>query len=341
MDLILTADIGGTNARFKLINFSKENIEEKSITYSTKNYLSITDCINDFLENLQKPSIGVIGTAGTIYENTLVTTSTGWRVPISAEEIQQETGINKIVFLNDLVVAGHGIHEITSDQSLTIRDLPISYGKPKVLMSLGTGLGVCYQVWNGSEYLLSPSEGGWVDFSPKKEIDWKFMQFYRRYKDANNLENTGIRVEECIAGKFAQIIYIFLREEFPDLIDPAFDQKFNSDPSKMVATMMHEGFNGTNQLAQLSVRTWARYLGYECGNLIAAFLPFGGLYLYGTLIYTYAEQISKSPDFLEGLFAKDSGLLAIIEKIPISIITAQDLGLAGCNRVARQLNLSI
>mmetsp|Transcript_11317 Transcript_11317/g.11384 ORF Transcript_11317/g.11384 Transcript_11317/m.11384 type:complete len:168 (+) Transcript_11317:519-1022(+) len=166
------------------------------------------------------------------------------------------------------------------------------------------------------------------------------MQFYRRYKDANNLENSGIRIEECIAGKFAQIIYMFLREEFPELVDPIFDEKFNSDTSKMVKTMMNEGFNGTDQLAQLSVRTWERYLGYECGNLIADFLPFGGLYLYGTLIYTYAEQISKSPEFLEGLFAKDSGLLAIIEKIPISIITVQDLGLAGCIRVARKLNLS-
>lgn len=77
MATFLIADIGGTNARFKLLSIlNGEANEITSAKLRTNRFLTLPDCVNFFLGDTERPLNAVIGIAGAICDNTLTVTST-------------------------------------------------------------------------------------------------------------------------------------------------------------------------------------------------------------------------------------------------------------------------
>src|SRR5207245_3959567 len=50
---------------------------------------------------------------------------------------------------------------------------------PQALIAAGTGLGEAILMWNGSRYIVAPSEGGHADFAPRTEKEIELLRYLK------------------------------------------------------------------------------------------------------------------------------------------------------------------
>ena len=135
----LIADIGGTNARFAIINNGKIS---DIYRYRCIDFKSAYHAIQSFLLTCNvKPEFAVVAIAGVVISGMGKWTNLSWS--LSEKELKKRFGFKKVVIVNDLIPQGMGI------LSLSCREVrPLNRVKPqknavKVLMCMGTGLGSC------------------------------------------------------------------------------------------------------------------------------------------------------------------------------------------------------
>mmetsp|Transcript_6609 Transcript_6609/g.11626 ORF Transcript_6609/g.11626 Transcript_6609/m.11626 type:complete len:108 (-) Transcript_6609:28-351(-) len=100
---------------------------------------------------------------------------------------------------------------------------------------------------------------------------------------------------------------------------------------------MEKGLAGSDLLCKKSADLFLRFLGYECGNMIAKSICRGGLYILGGIVQKNAELISTNPAFIEGLYAKPRHIVDIIKKTPVFIVKHEEVGLLGALLFSKQL----
>lgn len=169
-DIVLLADLGGTNSRFQLLR-GCETL--KLAVLPTAQATSFIEIARSFLQDAPAPVVAVIGTAGYVYQNTarFFNQARYWDpITCSGEEAAQALGLRKVLFLNDFVVAAHGCLETPESELLTLNSARRHQCAPIVVMGPGTGLGVCYMTWNGHEYDAWATEGGHADFAAHSEL---------------------------------------------------------------------------------------------------------------------------------------------------------------------------
>lgn len=174
----LISDIGGTNARFELLEISAEAgtrvIDQKVL--STRDFQSLEVCISTFLAGRPACSICVIAIAGLIDNHKQWSGSYLW--PSSSEQQLQKLGFGSVVFLNDLEAAGLGATKLTSEQVTNINPqasaVPFS---PKVVISHGTGFGFSFVTAHDQLYTPWHSETGSSAFGPKGPLQTEYVRF--------------------------------------------------------------------------------------------------------------------------------------------------------------------
>ena len=344
MAICVLSDIGGTNARFVLANISEAGYEKlKSETLRPQDFGTFKDCLGEFLKEQPTPKYAVIGAAGSIFEGSVRFVNTGW--PVASErEIEEVFGIEHVKFLNDFVVAGYGVIELQESDLIQVNQGTTCTAKAvKAVLGPGTGLGECFLTWNGSHYDAWPSEGGHSDFVPKEDLDWKYAKYMTRKVEEAESEfkqfkpMRGVSNEICFAGVGAHHLYYFLKEEFPDLLDPEFDQFFEAEPRDRLKNIMEYGFSGKNELCVRAVEMWLKFLAYETGNMVCKTLPYGGVYIIGGVVMKNAENIANSQVFKEALFSKPPHICEIIRNCPVYVVTNEEVGFLGTIRYAKNL----
>lgn len=177
MVFVLTADIGGTNARFQLALIEADgSVEVKyTETLSTCSFSTLQSCIEAFMQG--KPACGlcVLGIAG-IVDGHEAWSGSMWP-PASYKDLKL-LGFRRVLFLNDLEACGYGVMELKQEEVVLLNPGILSEpGAPKVVMAVGTGLGTCYLTSHAGEYQAWPSEGGFADFSPKSSLQEAYLRY--------------------------------------------------------------------------------------------------------------------------------------------------------------------
>lgn len=174
---VLTADIGGTNARFQhsLVQADGSFQVMHTETLSTSVYFTLQSCIEDFM--LGKPAcvLCVLGIAG-IVDGHEAWSGSIWPA-VSYKDIKL-LGFRRVLFLNDLEACGYGVAELREEESVQLNPgTAPQAGAPKVVISVGTGLGTCYLTSHSGQYQAWPSEGGFVSFSPKSPLQQAYLSY--------------------------------------------------------------------------------------------------------------------------------------------------------------------
>jgi glucokinase len=337
MTTILIGDIGGTNARLQLGSLTDDTFTPiKTETLATKDYPNFLLLFKSFLQDAV-PRVGILAIAGVAEGISARFVNQPWD-PIfcTSEEIQNATGIEKLVFLNDFEAAGYGCLALPSDKFIQLNEgVAPSDFKRKVVMGPGTGLGEALLTWSGSRFQCWAGEGGHSDFAPHTEEEWEFSKFmmnlvqtsdeYEKFRPCE-----GVSFEVCMAGVGAFHIYDFFRGRYPELADAEFDNLWESDKSNKTKNMMEAGFGRKNEICVKSVELWLRVLGYETGNLIAKNLPFGGFYIMGGLVSKNFQRIAEWKEvFLKALMSKPQHIKQVIQKVPLYLVKHEDVGMDG------------
>jgi glucokinase len=178
--LILAGDVGGTKILLEVGDFRRERWRPVlARRYQLADFDSMDAVLAAFLAEWdevrparERITAGAIGVAGPCLGNCVTMTNRPWR--LDGDRLGARFRIPKLRLVNDLAAAAHGLDDLEPRDLLVIQPGKTISGAPRVVIGVGTGLGVAYVVSTGARpgpgTYLAPvviaGEGGHVGFSP-------------------------------------------------------------------------------------------------------------------------------------------------------------------------------
>lgn len=164
----LVADIGGTNARFALVDLDAPQLSlAQSRSLRNADFASLQHAIEHYLQQVEaRPSRAAIAVASPVNADEIRLTNRAWS--FSRAELQQALAFDELRLLNDFGAIALSVPSLQNDDRIALHGP--AHGPlrgPVTIIGPGTGLGVALLV--GSEergWQVVETEGGHVTFAP-------------------------------------------------------------------------------------------------------------------------------------------------------------------------------
>jgi len=309
---IVTADIGGTHARFALATIGDGKVEALSepVTLKTAEHASLQTAWEDYGRQISQPLPRelAIAFAGPIGGDLLKLTNNPW--VIRPALIGEKLGVERYTIVNDFGAVGHAV--ATLDDSayahLCGPDVPLPDTGVIGIIGLGTGLGVASLLRTPGGYHVIESEGGHIDWAPLDALEDRILAELRR----------GFRrvsAERLLSGRGLLNIYEALGviEGRPLTI---------RDERELWAAAM----NGTDSLAAAALDRLCLAFGAVAGDLALA-QGASGVAIGGGLGLRLAKHLPRS-GFRERFVAKGR-FERRMDALPVKLIIHPQPGLYG------------
>jgi glucokinase len=291
---LLAADIGGTNARFALVEAGPRVVFRR--TYRTADFPAFEAALRRFLEEAgTRPARGTIAFAGPIDEHAgrLVNRSS-WAVD---RDLLRSLGI-EAQLINDFQALAEGVAHASAEDYTTLQEGTATPGGTVALVGAGTGLGVAFLAWDGRRYRAHPSEAGHMSFAPHGNAELELLRHL-------TARHGRVSAERVVSGHGLAAIHEFL--EGRPLADPA---------------------AATPRVFDLFIHCYGAF----AGDVALAFLSRGGVYIGGGIAAKRAARFRQG-DFMEAFLDKGRHR-ALVGAMPVRLVVNEDLGLLGAARLA-------
>ncbi|GGY66562.1 glucokinase [Cellvibrio zantedeschiae] len=217
MGFLLVADIGGTNARFGLVeqapNTSKPNYTSaQQITLRCANYPDmgsmIKACCAEF--KIDMPEFACLAIAGPIEHGFAQMTNLDWKFNIN--ELRDQLGMKTLHVINDFAALAYAVPFLSAEETKTLYSADSDPEAPICVMGPGTGFGMALLVPENGSWKIIPTEGGHASFAPTTEKELAIKSYLLKEQSHVSVENilSGIglvhlyRALASIAGVEAQ-----------------------------------------------------------------------------------------------------------------------------------------
>jgi glucokinase len=338
---ILAGDIGGTNARIAIVGISSKKQHDILLkqTCKTKDITDFSSVLNDFLR-LSKEELDVniniacLGVAGPLTKTRDHVKFINAPLEINVSEILPNTMLSKIILINDFESVSYGIDLLDCEKdAITVRKnnngKKCSWDENFAVIGAGTGLGVGIGHYDKNKHLhvALPSEGGHIDFAPSDDLEYELLKYIK--ENCQSSKENHPDMESVVSGKgIDNILSFFLsreKEKSPILKE--------IESMQGVERLQKMQDNYDNELVckntiDLFIKLYAR----ACRNLAFMTEPYFGMLIVGSLAKKYSSFIN-SKEFIEE-FLKHDKERDLLEKIPIHIVTNENVSLLGCANVA-------
>ena len=326
--IVLSGDIGGTNARLRLTqlkNNQKQVLANK--TYAVKNYNNSIDIIRHFLKEYNHSSSDINSMCLAVNEPI----ANGRSESYDAEQLKKELSINKVILINDLEAAGYGIESIDEKDLL-----PLQVGTPekngvKAFIAAGTWLGTGFASFDGTKYVVHPSEGGQTNFAPADPTQLFLLSYLMKKSGA-----PSISTETLLRGNGITIIYnCFLNTVYKNRDNKQLRNNLENsqDQPKEIANF---ALTNTNDLVSTkTLETFVNIYSAKAQDVAYTFLPRGGLYIIGNIA---ANILNKDP--YNKIFIKPFEQSSFLKNFPVWLVLNSEIGVQGAESCAFRLALT-
>jgi glucokinase len=318
--MILSGDVGGTNARFALFEpGGRARVRQESLP--SAEFTSLEGAVRAFLgPNPPAISSAAFGIAGPVVAGQAHLTNLGWHVDAAA--LGAALGIPRVALLNDLVALGFGALAVPRERLRLLHGdrLPAVTGANIAVIAAGTGLGEAALVWDGTGHVPLATEGGHTDFAPRDRLEVELLEFLQGRFGGH------VSYERIVAGPGIGNLYDFFVEA-KGLVDPpevAARIAAATDRNKEIFAL---GAAGTSPVGARVLPLFASLYGAEAGNLALKTLATGGVFVCGGIAAHYAEELVRG-GFTEA-FAHKGRFAGLLADIPIAVVLDTDIGLSG------------
>lgn len=259
-----------------------------------------------------------LGVAGPVQGNKAKMTNRGWSV--DGDVFAQRFAIPKVRVVNDLAAAANGLGALSSRDFITLQPGRAAPDEPRVVLGVGTGLGVAYLVPSGKHYQVVPGEGGHVGFSPSSQLQAELWR-------ALAATHPRVEAEHVCSGAGISNIYGFLRREAdcpagaPEAADPAW--------------ISQHAMQGTDAMCVKALDLFAECLGNVAGDHALAVMARGGVYLAGGVMAKIAPSFNA--ERFRAAFCAKSLFSAQMMRIPVKLVRSERLALIGAAHLAASL----
>lgn len=319
--VVLTGDIGGTNAR---LSIWRGNEELHSLTYPTSQFPAFEDAFEAFLDSKEaegrRPQAAALAVAGAVEGNRCPMTNISW--VIDGAELELRFGF-KVSVLNDFEAVGYGVPALGPGDVVPLNPKATPTPQaPKCVMGPGTGLGAAQLFWDSGKggYTVVPGEGAHATFAPR---GWR--QHALSSWVTSKLGHCEI--EEVACGRGLELIYEFL---ISDETRPSPDGKpFKKLSAPDITTLASEA----DPVASEAVDIFLAVVGAEAGAMALRCLARGGIYIAGGIVPRLMGRVRA----LQEAFLMRRGrerFQGILQSIPLYVVTNTKVGIIGSREYA-------
>lgn len=321
---IVSVDIGGTHARFSIVTIGADGAIDlaEPVTLHTEDHASFQTAWEAFRQanGGHLPPRASMAIAGPVDQEVIRFTNNPWIIRPAL--VKEKLGVDQYTIVNDFEAVAHAVARATDDQFLHLSgpDQALTSEGTISVLGPGTGLGVAHLWRSGTEYRVTATEGGHIDFSPLDSIEDAILARLRK-------RHTRVSVERVVAGPAISDIYQTLA---------AMEGKPVTDEDDIA--IWTRGINGEESLAAAAVDRFCLSLGSVAGDIALVQGGFGGVVIAGGLGYRLRDHLPNS-GFAERFRAKGrfAGLMATI---PVKLITHPQPGLFGAAAAFAREHLS-
>jgi glucokinase len=328
-DRVLVGDIGGTNARFAIVDVRGPTdlriVHEAR--YPSSEARGLAPLVLRYIaEAGTRPEHACFGIACPIVDDDCAPRNLPWK--LSTRELAHDIGIPRTRIINDFRAIGYGLHSLSEDELSVLQEgVEVDHG-PVALIGAGTGLGNGYLLWDGSRYEVYPSEGGHVDFAPTDAAQRDLLAHLSR-------ELSRVSFERIVSGPGIARIYRFLQSTGYAEEQPAVRAEMAGADAAPV--IVRHGLAGTDPLSVRTLEIFTRVYGAAAGNLALTILATGGVYVAGGIAPRIVDRLASGP-FMQAF--RDKGRLSsIVARIPVRVILTDDVALYGAATVAARTSM--
>jgi glucokinase len=311
---ILVGDIGGTNARFAVIEHAGAATGEPQIVH-TADFATIDDAIRAaVLQRLGvQPRSALLAIAGPVIGDEIPLTNCPWIVKPKA--MAKTVGLMDVMILNDfeaqaLAVVALGEHHL---EKIGGGDALPHAGR--AVLGPGTGLGVAGLLKSDGKWIPVPGEGGHMDIGPRTPRD------YQVWPHIEPLEGR-VSGEQILSGR--GLVNTYRAVAVTEGRTPAF-----TTPAEVTKAALDK----TDAVAEEALQLFVTCLGRTAGDVALVFKAQGGVYLAGGIAQKIVPAL-KAGNF-RAAFNDKAPHSEWMAEIPVYVITDPLGALAGLAAYAR------
>jgi glucokinase len=310
---LVTADIGGTHARFALAELEGGRVRALGdvVTLRTAEHASFQTAWESFaaLQGGTLPRAAAIAVAAPVSSDIIRFSNNPWSIHPGL--LPDQLRVDACAVVNDFEAVGHAVALADDADFVTLcgPDRPLGRLGTISVLGPGTGLGVAHVLRTVDSYYVQSTEGGHIDFAPLDAIEDAILARLRR-------RHRRVSVERVVSGPGLVEIYETLAIIEGRAIK-ALDDK----------TLWALGTSGEDSLAAAAVGRFCLSLGSVAGDIALAQGGFAGVVIAGGLGQRIKDTLQRS-GFPERFRAKGR-FEPLMAGIPVKVITHAQPGLLG------------
>jgi glucokinase len=318
---IVTADIGGTHARFALATIEGARVTDLGdpVTLKCAEYASLQTAWEAFGAQIGQPlpRAAAIALATPIRGEVLKMTNNPW--VIRPALVRERLGVDQFTLVNDFGAVAHAVQHCdpASFSHLCGPEGNLPGTGVITVIGPGTGLGVAFVLRSDDGYRAVETEGGHVDYSPLDSIEDAILARLRR-------QHRRVSVERVCSGPGLAAIYETLASIEGRAV-VSMDDK----------TLWQLALAGEDSLASAAFDRFCLSLGAAAGDFALA-QGAGAVVIAGGLGQRIADRLPQSG--FEERFVAKGRFQQLMETIPVKLIDHPQPGLFGAAAAFAQEN---
>lgn len=315
-NVALIADIGGTHARFAVVNAHNDILHTHILKGA--DYASLMDACRAYSALLPddfKIAQAVLAVAGPVTGDDVLVTNRGWR--FSQKKLQSELQLDMLHVINDFMAIALSLPHLGDTDKIAVCNGTAEKNAPCVVIGPGTGLGVAALVpQRDGTWLPLPGEGGHVSLPATNEQQAAIISILQK-------EFGYVSAERVLSGQGLLNLYRALashRNETAICANP-------EDIVRAVAT--------GDKLAVAAIEEFCAFLGTVAGDAALTTGARGGVYLAGGILPQMIETLQLSA--FSSHFTAKGVVETYLRGIPVWLITHKLPAFVGLQFFLRQV----
>jgi glucokinase len=300
----LIADIGGTNARFALLDGHAWRDE---IVLRCADYPDIVSAIEDYLQRVgatsgaARPTEAALAIAGPITGDIVRMTNHVWQ--FSAARTRQSLGWRRLIMVNDFTALAMAIRHLPENELEQIGGGQSVPGTPLALIGPGTGLGVSGLIPSGEQWIPLQGEGGHVTLSVMNEREIAVLQQLHK-------SFTHVSAERVVCGPGLVNLYeslCGLEGMVPKVLTPP--------------EITRRAREGSCRICLEALNIFCALLGTLAGNLVLTLGATGGCYIGGGIVPSLGSFFASS--HFRNRFEDKGRFADYLSRVPTFVIRSE------------------
>jgi glucokinase len=306
-DSILLGDIGGTNARFAILNRGVIGpIESISVAECPGLIEAIRQYLRGRTEGMSIKQ-AVLGLAGTVENGRCEIVNSGWFA--DGRMLQEALGCREVRLFNDFEALAWSLPHLAATDLFPLGGGPPLPRAPMLLIGPGTGYGTSCLLTRSGQPVVVASEAGHSTLPGTSRREDDVIEVLRR-------RFGHVSIERAISGPGLVNLYEALA---------ALDRA--AIPKRDGMSITEAALNGNCSYSRAAFDMFCAILGTVAANLALTFCARGGVYIAGGIVPRFPDYLARS-EFRQR-FEAGGRYHAYLHDIPVNIIRRPDATFIG------------